>query len=329
MALTTRRARLTAVGVVAASALALVAVPAAAAKAPKRHTPRPDLIIRKITVDGLPANPFVVIEPDGSVAHFTITVTTANIGDATAAKSSTNVKVERPGKVFGHAHFDVPRLLPGHFARQTLHANDLDFKLGHFFVRAQANYILREIDESNVRNDELTSPEIPVIARQWKVDAWSTHVVTALAGQDDTNEAQDGTLLHFSRYDAAGGRFLYSVVGTLTETVKVTQEGCTITGDTSATHNPWTPPASSLSISYALTSYEGIIDASSEPPFTVTAACDGADRDIEVRWDDLITSATGTPRQSMSDTARSLSDHGTVGSIIQVTNAWQFHADVP
>jgi hypothetical protein len=321
------RARLIAVALVAASAL--VAAPAAGAKAPKRHTPRPDLIIRKITVGGLPTNPYVVIEPDGSVAHFTITVTTANIGDAPAAKSSTNVKVERPGKVFGHARFDVPRLLPGHFARQTLNADDLDFKLGHFFVRAEANYILREIDESNVRNDELTSPEIPVIARQWKVDSWSTHVVTTVAGQDDTNEAQGGTLFHFSRYDAAGGRFLYSVIGTLTETVNVTQEGCTITGDMSATHNPWTPPASSLSISYALTSYEGVIDASSEPPFTVTAACGDGDREIQAHWDNLTTTEATTPRQSMSDAARSISGNGTVGSIIQVTNAWHFHADIP
>lgn len=321
------RARLLAVALVAASAL--IGVPAAGAKAPKRHTPRPDLIIRKITVDGLPSNPYVVMEPDGSVAHFTITVTTANIGDAPAGKSSTNVKVERPGKVFGHAHFDVPRLLPGHFARQTLHANDLDFKLGHFFVRARANYILREIDESDVRNDELTSPEIPVIARQWKVDTWSTHVVTTFIGQDDTNEAQGGMLFHFSRYDAAGGRFLYSVIGALTETVKVTQEGCTITGDMTATHDPWSPPASSLSISYALTSYEGVIDASSEPPFTVTAACNGGDREVPVHWDNLITDKGTTARHSMSDTDPSMSDHGTVGSIIEITNAWHFHADIP
>jgi hypothetical protein len=326
-ATTTTCARLTVAALVMSSAL--IAAPAAGAKAPKRHTPRPDLIIRKITVDGLPSSPYVVIEPDGSVGHFTITVTTANIGDAPAAKSSTNVEVERPGKVFGHAHFDVPRLLPGHFARQTLHANDLDLKLGHFFVRAQANYILREIDESNIRNDELTSPEIPVIARQWKVDTWSTHVVTTIAGQDDTNEAQGGMLFHFSRYDPVGGRFLYSVIGTLTETVKVTQVGCTITGDMSATHDPWTPPASSLSISYALTSYEGVIDASSEPPFTVTAACPGGDREVPVRWDDLVTTKGSSPRQPMSDTDPTMSGHGTFGSIIEVTNAWQFHADIP
>jgi hypothetical protein len=123
------------------------------------------------------------------------------------------------------------------------------------------------------------------------VDARRDHV----AGQDDTNEAQGGT----------------------------------ITGDMSATHNPWTPPASSLSISYALTSYEGVIDASSEPPFTVTAACPEGDRDVPVHWDDLITSKGSTPRQSMSDTDRSSSGHGMVGSIIEITNAWQFHADIP
>jgi hypothetical protein len=322
-----RRTRLIAVAVVTASAL--VAAPTAGAKAPRRHTPRPDLIIRKITVDGLPTHPYVVIEPDGSVADFTITVTTANIGDAPAAKSSTNVKVERPGKVIGRVHYDVPRLLPGHFARQTVHVNDVNFTLGHFFVRAQANYIPREIRESDVRNDELTTPEIPVIARQWKVDTWSTHVVTAVAGEDNTNEAQDGMLFHFSRYDAAGGRFLYSVIGALTETVKVTQVGCTITGDMTATHDPWTPPASSLSISYALTSYEGVIDAVSEPPFTVIAACAQGDQEIQARWDNLTTTESIAPRQSMPDTARSISGHGTIGSIIVVTNAWQFHADIP
>lgn len=313
------------------SGAALVAAPAAgAAGKPKpKHTPEPDLVIRKITVDGLPANPYVVIEPDGSVAHFTITVTTANIGDATAAKSSTFVKVERPGKVLGHLHYDVPRLLPGHFARQTLHVGDLDFKLGHFFVRAQANYILRGIEESNHRNDELTSPEIPVIARQWTVDKWTAHVVTSVAGQNDTNEAQGGMSLHFSRYDAAGGRFLYSVIGAATETVKITNPACSITGDASAQHNPWNVPESSLSISYALTSYEGVLDASSEPTFLVTAMCQGHEEEREIRWDDLETTKGTTARQSMADTARTLADGGSFGSIIQVTDAWQFTADIP
>jgi hypothetical protein len=58
------RARLIAVTVVVASAL--VAAPAAGAKAPKRHIPRPDLIIRKITVDRLPANPYVVMSRTGA-----------------------------------------------------------------------------------------------------------------------------------------------------------------------------------------------------------------------------------------------------------------------
>jgi hypothetical protein len=325
--MTHHRARLVALAVVVVSAL--VAAPAAGAKAPKRHTPRPDLIIRKITVDGLPANPYVVIEPDGTVSHFTITVTTANIGNATAPKSSTHVKVERPGKVFGQAHFDVPRLLPGHFARQTLHVADLDFKLGHFFVRAQANYILRRIDESDRGNDELTSPEIPVIARQWKVDTWTTHVVTAFAGEDNTDEAQGGMLFHFSRYDAAGGRFLYSVIGSLTETVKITKEGCLISGDASASHNPWSPPNSSLSLSYSLTSYEGTIEASSEPTFTITAACPQGEQEFQGHWDNLTTSGATTPRQSMSDTETSLSGGGSTGSIIQVTNTWHFDVDLP
>ncbi|MGZ4166875.1 MAG: hypothetical protein ACXVR1_11650 [Solirubrobacteraceae bacterium] len=323
----TRRARLIGAALVVASAL--IAVPAAGAKPRPRHKPEPDLVIRKITVDGLPANPFVVMEPDGTVQHFTITVTTANIGDATAPKTTTYVQVERPGKVFGRVRFEVPRLLPGHFARHTAVAKDLDFELGHFFVRARANYILRSIDESNFRNDELTSPEIPVIARQWKVDKWTTHVVSSLAGQDSANVAQAGMIFHFSRYDAAGGRFLYSVIGAATETVKITNQACTVTGDASAQHNPWNVPESSLSISYALTSYEGILDGSSEPTFLITAACQEGERSFEAHWDDLTTSVAMTPRHSMSDTARSLSDGGTFGSIIEVTNAWQFHADIP
>jgi len=323
----------TLIGAALLSAAALIAAPAAGAAGKPKSKPKPkpeaDLVIRKITVDGLPTNPYVVIEPDGTVSHFTVTVTTANIGKAAAAKSSTFVKVERPGKVFGRAHFDVPPLLPGHFSRQTLHVADLDFKLGHFFVRAEANYVLRRIDESDRRNDELTSPEIPVIARQWTVDKWTTHVVTSLAGQDDTNEAQDGMIFHFSRYDAAGGRFLYSVIGSVKETVTVSNEACTITGDGSAVHNPWSPPASSLSLSYSLTSYEGVIDASGEAPFTITAACPEGEREYQAHWDNLTTAKGTTSRQSMADTQTSLSDGGSFGSIIQVTNAWQFHADIP
>ena len=111
--------------------------------------PGPISSSRKITVDGLPAHPYVVIEPDGSIAELTITVTTANIGDAPAAKSSTNVKVERPGKVIGRVHYDVPRLLPGHFARQTVHVNDVNFTLGHYAGRRRTTSAARSVNRTS------------------------------------------------------------------------------------------------------------------------------------------------------------------------------------
>ena len=181
-----------------------------------------------------------------------------------------------------------------------------------------------------VRNDELTSPEIPVIARQWKVDTWTTHVVTAVAGEDDTNEAQGGMIFHFSRYDAAGGRFLYSVIGAVTETVKVIERGLHDHRRRVGPAQPMEParvePQHQLRPHQLRGRHRRIERAALHDHRRLPggrARVSGPLGQPDDRQGHHVAPVDGGHRDDRCRTAARF------GSIIQVTNAWQFHADIP
>lgn len=146
---------------------------------------------------------------------------------------------------------------------------------------------------------------------------------------EDDDATAPSAVFQFCRVDGFH-RFLYTVGGTVDQTVTFGGGGCSGSGDGSASMARW--GQDSGLISRDLTSYQAVLRASLGPPFQVTYTCPDSPMPVSgmIRFKDLLTetSAAGGP-VPMRPKARVLSDHGNLGAVITITYTWHLVADVP
>ena len=325
-ATTHRRAWLLAVAGVAVSAA--IAAPVAGAKraAPKAE---PDLVVTRVIIDGRGHNPFLIIEPNGDVTPFTVSVTTRNIGHAAAPPSETRVRLIRgTGAQFGAVTIPVHRLAPGQ--SQTVTAgpkDDVPFKLGTFHIRAVADNT-NKVGESHEGNNLRTSGDIPVIARVWDVKTFRSDIESQGVYTDiDTTDA--GFQFKFARLDVPSGLFYYAPYGSATTSDLYDPQGCFGIGAAHASHSPW-PVGSFLSLNFTLTRYLATIQTSAEPPDIVTFTCgDEGGGSVPQRWVNMQTNSGAGGPQPMSASGPELTGSGSQGTLVTFKWSWDFTADVP
>jgi hypothetical protein len=286
---------------------------------------RPDLVVTRVKVTGLSANPYLLLDSQGNTQPFQVHVTTKNVGDAAAGPSETKVSL-LGDHTTASALVPVGRLGP-RGTDTTIVPGDVGagFKLG--FVRLYANADAKDaVREANEHNNLRLWRRIPVVARKWLMLTFATHQVSSLSGEDVLDQAQIGpSFFRFTRFDPGTRSFLYSADAQLIETVTLTVGNCTGSGQGMATHDPWAAP-SELSIRGDLTKYSAVINTASEPAFTITDSCGGTP---SVRFVNLETESGAGSLDAMSPSTDTLTGSGTIGSFLKTDWSWDFAASVP
>jgi hypothetical protein len=308
-------------------ATALIAAPAAGAKAGKK--PEPDLATQRVTM----GQRYVVVKPNGkTTVPISVTVSIRNIGHATAPASETEIRLFSNGHKIAHETIPLGRLAPGHASTQIALFPDAEPQLG--FVEAQA------IADSTIKlpghtdNDVKRSPERPVIAQRWTGVMESDVHTPGIIGptEDDHATTPQEIVFTFSGHDAI--RFLYAVGGEVDQTATFSggqSGGCSGSGEGSGSMPRWGGD-SGLSISRDLTKYSATVRASLAPPFTVTWTCPEFPMPVTamLKLKDLLTltSAAGGP-VPMTPKQHVLHGHGHLGTNITIDYNWNLVADVP
>jgi hypothetical protein len=316
----------------ALSAVVASAVIAAPAEGAKKAAPKaePDLVVSAITINGLGHNPYLLINPGGSYPHFTISITTRNVGHADAPASSTRIELQHAPfhTGIGTLNLDVPALAPGHHKTVTVDVAVPKIPLGEMRVVAYANRP-HKITESNPANNIRTWGLIPVLARVWNVTTWQSDEDSQIAGFHDIDTTDPGFQFKFARLDVPTGRFFYAPYGAATTSDLFDPPGCFGINAAHASHSPW-PVGSFLALSFDLTKYLGVLKTSAEPPDIVNISCDGEPPgQSSQNWIDMETNSGGGGPQSMPLWATELEGSGGLGTIIALKWTWDFTADVP
>lgn len=286
----------------------------------------PDLVVTRVKITGLSANPYLLLDTKGHTQPFQVHVTTKNVGNAAAGPSETKISI-LGNRTTATALVPVGRLGP-RGTDTTIVPGDVDagFKLGfvRLYTNADAKHAVRE---SNEHNNLKLWREIPVVAREWLILTFDTHEVLSLSGRDVLDRAQIGpSFFRFTQFDPSTRNFLYSANAELTETVTITAGGCTGTGQGGpVTHNPWGLP-SELRIRGDLTKYSAVINTTSEPPFTITDNCGGTP---SVNFVNLETESGAGLLNSMRPSTDTLNGSGRIGSFLTTNWSWDFAAAVP
>src|SRR5262249_4821814 len=117
-------------------AAALIAAPAAAAKAKPGKKPAPDLALQRITLN----RKFLVMQPSGkTTTPISVTVSIRNLGNATAAASVTVVKLLQGTHVVAEDEIPLGRLAPGHASTQITIFHDVEPQLGMLRAAGKAD----------------------------------------------------------------------------------------------------------------------------------------------------------------------------------------------
>jgi hypothetical protein len=309
-------------------AVVSIATPAAAAK-PTARKAEPDLVVSAITINGLGHNPYLLINPDGSYPHFSISVTTRNIGHAEAGASFTRLELQRTPVHTGIAtlNLDTPTLAPGHAKTETADVAVPKIPLGEMRLIAWANRP-HTLPEPNTANNVRIWGLIPVLARVWDVQTFRSEVVSEGA-YDDIDMADPGFQFTFARLDVPSGLFYYAPYGSATTSDLYDPFGCYGIGEAHASHSPW-PVGSFLSLNFTLTKYLATVKTSAEPPDIVNITCDGEPGgSAPQHWVDFATDSGGGGPQSMDPRATELDDSGQMGSLVTFKWSWHFTADIP
>ena len=311
------------------STAALIATPAADAKA-KGSAAEPDLVVSAITINGLGHNPYLLISPDGSYQHFSISITTRNIGHATAPASITRIELQHaPFHLgIGTLNLDIPALAPGNVKTITPDVRVPKIPLGEMRVIAYADR-RGKITESHEGNNTRTWGLIPVLAKVWNVTTFQSDEESSLAGFHDIDTTDPGFQFKFARLDVPTGRFFYAPYGAAHTSDLYDPPGCFGINEAHASHSPW-PVGSYLALSFDLTKYLGVLKTSAEPPDIVSISCDGEPPGQSPQnWIDMETNSGRGGPQPAPLWATELKGSGGMGTVITLKWTWDFVADVP
>lgn len=283
-----RRAIAALVPVTALAAASPGFLPLSGAAAATQASRKPDLVITIITVNGLPGNPpYIVVDEQTRAPGFVVKAVTKNVGNATAGKSVTCLKLIKDGKTLSEKTQTVGRLTPGMFRTATFVVDDLKADPGFLHIEATAD-CTKKIPESNETNNTKTRKPIAVIPREWKVIDFKTRV--SEPGLSTTTLAAGGFYYLFSRFDENSKWFVYKSYGRLNDQQDLVGAGCAGHGKTHDTNNPWPGTDSELVIRGDLSEYSAGVDTSGEPPGHYTVTCQGGAQFPETfGWLSLVT----------------------------------------
>jgi hypothetical protein len=303
------------------SLLAFAPVISAAPKKP--HVPMPDLKITEFEVTGIGDHPNLVVSPNGTVPRIGLKVTTRNIGDKVAPTSRTVVLVDDGGDVSQVIAIPVRRLPPHSQHAQFVQVTGLKLRLGFTEFTAVANFN-HTVKERDPHNDRRPGPKVPVEARQWTVNDWTSDVTNPF-GSSKT-ESEGGFYLRFDRYDDAAEQFLYKPYGP----IKNTQDEsgtCNGAGSKTVTQTPWAN--SFLRIDANLEHYGAeVTSAQDAPKYPITFTClGGLTSTQEAGFEDLVAFKGTRTFVPMSPDDTELS--GTTTPEPDTFIGWRFSAVVP
>lgn len=266
-------AALVPVAAVAAASTAFLPLSEAAAT---QAAAKPDLVVTIITVQELPGKPpYIVVDEQTRAQRFTVKVVTKNVGNATAGKSVTQLKLEEDGKSVWEKQETVGRLTPGMYRTSTFVVDDLKADPGLLHAVATADFTKQIAESSETNNTKTKRPAIPVIPREWKVITFRTTVNNPGGGLSTTTQTADGFYYLFSHLDEKSKWFVYKSYGRVNAKQDLVGGGCVGHGSAHDTNNPWPGSDSELVVRGDLSAYSAGVDTSSEPPAHYTVTCTG------------------------------------------------------
>jgi hypothetical protein len=311
--------------------LAVASSPAAARarKAPAK-APEPVLAIKKIQVKELPGTPpYILVDEATRASGFVVDVSVKNEGKAESGKSVVELKLEQKGRVIWRDDAFIPAQKPGAKPETVaIPVSGLKAQLGFLKPIVTVKWAVSKTVER--AESKSVDPPIPVVAREWKVNGFSTYVNFGGQGPSDDTFTGSGFVFHFSRFDESQQEFVYTADGQIQEKAFFDGGGCSGQGSTSQTQPSW--PQSDLRIKANLTQYSASIQTRSQPPVTFTITCPALNNysyQSSEGWNDLATFTGARAPASMSPDATTLSDEAsTTTPVGPVKFSWDFTARV-
>lgn len=296
----------------------------AAAKGKGKDKPRPapkgngqpDLSITKVQIKELRGTPpFITLNQSSRASGFVVLVTVRNgkRGTDTSGLSVAALTLEEKGKrkFFGDAFVDP--LPPGKGQTVKIKVDGFTADLGFMKATVNVRWILSNGKER--QESDGSTPEIPVIAQDWKVANFQTLVNFGGVGPSGATQSNSDLKYEFSRFDEADKEFIYTANGGVTEQARYNAGGCSGQGQASMTQDVWPGGADSeLVISGKLTSYFAGIVTRTQPPVVVNVMCPGLNGfafQSPVPWENLVTYTASGKEPSMSPDQTTLTDNGT------------------
>ena len=197
--------------VIAIGVVASIAAPAVA-KGPAKKSPKPDLKISLFKPHlGNPA--YAVVGTDGRVEPIEVEVTTYNQGKVKAPASITVVEPEDSARHDFMKEIRVGALKPHQHFHRFVSFTGVKPALGFAQLRAEADFIekIKESDESN----NVQKERVAIVAKQWNVSVFQTHVTPRGSGSDLTYSAP-GFRFVLSRFDHVHNVWHYDAIGSVT-----------------------------------------------------------------------------------------------------------------
>ena len=320
-----------------ATATGAVVLPAGSATAKVLRLP--DLVITKITITELPGTPpYIVVDNRDNAPGFVVRVVTMNVGNAVAKKSRTELSFETGGKpVRGYAQ-PVPELPAHTWHTSVFTIDDLRPPLGWLTPKAEADIAGTVRESHEGRANTKTLRFIPVIAQRWNVK--DLMITDNIGGggpfpgglESDATRALDGFVFRFSRFDRTGDKFVYIPDGPIHGSWNYVYAplSCTGSGSIDAPNQQW---PGYLWLEEDLSSYEVLVDTSSQPPQISTISCMGKPI-LPMQWKlqqlEVFEGVKQKPQMSPSDKKLTgLTTQPGIEAGSTTTWQWTFSADVP